>query len=88
MALASAVLLAASGQLGYGEVISHHLREGFGTAKADASRSGAWMQMALDTVTSTAGAAVMGQSPDRVAVLQDASVGGGSSSLPSFPVKN
>lgn len=89
MALASAVLLAASGQLGYGEVISHHMREGFGTAKADPARANAWMQMALDTVTSTAGAAVMGQSPDRVAVLQDATAGGGGSAkLPSFPAKN
>ncbi|MFC4670072.1 peptidoglycan-binding protein [Seohaeicola nanhaiensis] len=88
MALASAVLLAAAGQLGYGEVISHHMREGFGTAKADPAGSNAWMQMALESVTSTAGAAVMGQSPDRVAVLQDATVGGGSAALPAFPAKN
>lgn len=90
MALASAVLLTAAGQLGYGEAVSHHMREGFGTAKADAGKSGAWMKIALDAVTSTAGAAVMGQSPDRVAVLQDASGGQGSNAaaLPVFPSNN
>ncbi|TMV12743.1 peptidoglycan-binding domain-containing protein [Arenibacterium halophilum] len=89
MALASAVLLSAAGQLGYGEAVSHHMREGFGTAQADAAKSGAWMSLALNAVTSTAGAAVMGQSQDRVAVLQDASQGsasgGASAGLPVFP---
>ncbi len=90
MALASAVLLSAAGQLGYAEAVSHHMREGFGTTKADAGRSGAWMKIAIDAVTTTAGAAVMGQSPDRVAVLQDASGGQGSNAaaLPVFPSNN
>lgn len=87
MALASAVLLAAAGQLGYGEAISHHMREGFGTPKTDAAKANAWMKLALDSVTQTSGAAVMGQSPDRVAVLQDAT-GGGSSSAAALPVFN
>ena len=84
MALASAILLSAAGQLGYGEAVSHHMREGFGTAKADAQKSDAWMKLALDSVKSTAGAAVMGQSPDRVAVLEEAS--GGASSSAALPV--
>ena len=89
IALASAVLLAGAGQLGYGEAVSHHMREGFGTTKADAQKAGAWMNLALNAVTSTAGAAVMGQSPDRVAVLQDASGGKSSSAaLPAFPSNN
>ena len=90
MALASAVLLASAGQLGYGEAVSHHMREGFGTSKADASKSTAWMNLAMDSVSSTAGAAVMGQSPDRVAVIEEAlsGSGGGASSaaLPVFSV--
>ncbi|WP_458877515.1 peptidoglycan-binding domain-containing protein [Arenibacterium sp. CAU 1754] len=89
MALASAVMLSSAGQLGYGEAVSHHMREGFGTTQTDAQKAGAWMTLALDAVSSTAGAAVMGQSPDRVAVLQDAmsggQQGGGVAKLPSFP---
>ena len=84
MALASAILLTAAGQLGYGEAVSHHMREGFGTAKVDAQKAGAWMKRGLDSVKSTAGAAVMGQSPDRVAVLEEAS--GGASASATLPV--
>ena len=86
MALASAVLLTAAGQLGYGEAVSHHMREGFGTAKTDKAKSDAWMKLALETVTNTAGTAVMGQSPERVAVLEDAinGSGGGGAALPVF----
>lgn len=92
MALASAVLLTSAGQLGYGEAVSHHMREGFGTTQASAPQAGAWMTFALDAVSSTPGAAVMGQSPDRVAVLQDAMRGGapanGVAALPAFPSTN
>jgi len=89
MALASAVLLVSAGQLGYGEAVSHQMREGLGTAKADPAQADAWMKLALDTVTTTAGTAVMGQSPDRVAVLQDATNGSSSGgALPVFPSNN
>ncbi|MBK0326921.1 peptidoglycan-binding protein [Rhodobacteraceae bacterium F11138] len=89
MALASAVVLVAGGQTGYGEMVSHHLREGFGTSKASAQQSGTWMNMALNSL-SNGGTAVMGQSSDRVAVLRDAMQGGSSpsgavSALPVFP---
>lgn len=89
MALASAVLLTAAGQKDYGEMVSHHMREGFGTAKATPQQSDAWMNMALNSLGS-GGATVLGQSSDRVAVLKEAMQGGSSASnsaaaLPVFP---
>ncbi|MDK3075225.1 peptidoglycan-binding domain-containing protein [Sedimentitalea sp. JM2-8] len=75
MALASAVLLAGAGQEGYGEMISHHMREGFGTPKATAQQAGAWMTLALDSLAN-GGAPAVGQSSDRVAVLKAAMQGG------------
>lgn len=90
MALASAVLLAGAGQTGYAEMVSHHMREGFGTTAASAQQSGAWMKMATDSLAA-GGTAVLGQSSDRVAVLNAAMQGGNSPSsnaaaaLPVFP---
>jgi len=89
MALASSVLLASGGQLGYGEMVSHQMREGFGTARATPQQSGAWMGLAIDSLAG-GGTAVLGQSADRVAVLKDAMQGGSSpsgavSALPVFP---
>ncbi len=78
MALASAVLLASAGQLGYGEMVSHHMREGFGTAKTSPQQSGAWMNLAMDSLAG-GGSTVLGQSSDRVAVLKEAMQGGSSS---------
>lgn len=84
MALASAVLLTAAGESGYGEIISHQMREGFGTAKAQPGAAGAWMKQALDSAASGS-PMVLGQSPDRIAVLSEASGAAyGSASLPSF----
>ncbi len=79
MALASAVLLASGGQLGYGEMVSHHMREGFGTAQASPQQSGAWMGLAIDSLAG-GGSSVLGQSSDRVAVLKEAMSGGSSPS--------
>ena len=92
MALASAVLLTAAGQMGYGEAVSHQMREGFGTSRTDAAKAGEWMKLALDTVGRNPAAAVMGQSADRVAVLQGAMSatpgGAGTAALPVFPSNN
>ncbi|WP_369953341.1 peptidoglycan-binding domain-containing protein [Sedimentitalea sp. XS_ASV28] len=89
MALASSVLLASAGQRGYGEMVSHHTREGFGTAKASSQQSGAWMNLALEA-SAAGGSPVLGQSSDRVAVLREAMQGGSSGSnsaaLPVFTV--
>ncbi|WP_425043971.1 peptidoglycan-binding domain-containing protein [Primorskyibacter sp. S87] len=81
MALASGVLLASAGQPGYGEIVSHHLREGFGAARAAPQVTGAWMQMAITSAPNNP--RVLGQSPDRLAVLATAQNAGGA--LPSFP---
>lgn len=90
MAMASGVLLASAGELGYGEIVSHHLREGFGTARGQGSVSGDWMRMALNAAQS--GATVLGQTPDRIAVLSTALNGAvpqtGTAALPAFPTNN
>lgn len=85
MAVASALLLTAAGQLGYGEVVSHHLREGFGVAQAQPQLAADWMRMSVNAVQN-GGALVLGQSPDRLAVLNAATNGGaGGGGLPTFP---
>lgn len=85
MAVASAVLLTAAGQLGYGEAVAHHLREGFGVAQAQPQLASDWMKMALNAV-SNGGTAVLGQSPERLAVLSEATSGSsGGAGLPAFP---
>ena len=91
MALASAVLLAAGGQLGYSEMISHQMREGLGTSQVSAQKAGEWMTLALGAMQG-GGATVLGQSPDRAAVLNAALQGGGAqtgaAALPVFPSSN
>lgn len=88
MALASAVLLASGGALGYSEIVSHQLREGLGAKRAAGQISGAWMNLALDAMTDGADT-VLGQSPDRMAVLSAAMKNAGqastASALPVFP---
>ncbi len=85
MALASAVLLSAGGEAGYGEMISHHLRQGMGTQQSKPAAS-AWMQTTLGALDGGA-APVLGQSADRVAVLRAAQGGAvqqGNAVLPTF----
>ena len=79
VALASAVLLTSAGQRGYGEMVSHHLREGFGTMSAAPRLAASWMQVAMTAVAE--GERVLGQTPERVAVIKAASGG----ALPVFP---
>ncbi|MCU9838477.1 peptidoglycan-binding protein [Ruegeria sp. WL0004] len=83
MALASATLLASAGQLGYGEVISHQLRQGFG-APVGMARSGEWMRLALNAAQS--GSSVLGQNAERIAVLSEASTAPATPGLPVFSV--
>lgn len=81
MALASATLLASAGQLGYGEVVSHQLRQGFG-APVGMARAGEWMRLALNAAQS--GSGVLGQTSERVAVLNEASTS--AAAAPAIPV--
>lgn len=84
MALASAVLVTSAGQQGYGEAVSHHLREGLGIDQPAPQQAGVWMQMALSAAGN--GAEVLGQTPDRIAVLTAASATPSSqAALPVFP---
>ncbi|SDD51259.1 peptidoglycan-binding domain-containing protein [Ruegeria marina] len=80
MALASATLLASAGQLGYGEMVSHQLRQGFG-APIGMARAGEWMRLALNAAQS--GSGVLGQTPERIAVLTQAS---SAPAVPGLPV--
>ncbi|TMV08018.1 peptidoglycan-binding protein [Ruegeria sediminis] len=84
MALASAVLLSAAGQQGYGEVVGHQLREGIGVAKATGPQPGEWMRLALDAAQS--GNTVLGQTPERLAVLNAAMSPAGASATTTLPV--
>ncbi|MBI6630007.1 peptidoglycan-binding domain-containing protein [Pontibaca salina] len=87
MALASAVLLSSVGQLGYAEAVSHHLRGGFGTAKASERQATSWMTQALKALNE-GGVMAMGQSSERIAVLAAATgndtAGDGATALPVF----
>jgi len=78
VALASAVLLTSAGQGGYGEMVSHQLREGFGTLSPAPQQAASWMQVAMTAVAN--GQTVLGQDQGRAQVLQAASGG----ALPVF----
>jgi len=82
VALASAVLLTSAGQGGYGEMVSHQLREGFGTLSAAPQQAASWMQVAMTAVAN--GQTVLGQNQGRAQVLQAASGG----ALPVFGTAN
>ncbi len=85
LALASAVLLASGGQLGYGEIVSHQLREGFGTTATSPQVSSDWMSLAL-TAMAAGNPMVLGQSPDRIAVLTAAMKASGQPGVAALPV--
>ncbi len=85
MALAAGVLLSTAGKPGYGEIVSHHMAQGFGVTGADPDLSNAWMDFALKA--ETGGNRVLGQTPDRLAILAAASGQEvqDTASLPAFP---
>ncbi len=85
VALASAVLLAAGGERGYGEIVSHHMREGIATPRTAPQQSGEWMSLALNAMSGV-NPAVLGQSADRVAVLTAAMKLAGQSGGATLPV--
>lgn len=89
MALASAVLLTSAGQRGYGEVVSHQMREGVGTARTAPQQSNLWMSLGLNGMVG-ANPPVLGQSAERAAVLSAAMATGGAATatLPVFPSSN
>jgi peptidoglycan hydrolase-like protein with peptidoglycan-binding domain len=85
MALASAVLLASGGELGYGEVVSHQMREGFASTPTSPQMAGEWMTLALTAMVGGS-SMVLGQSADRVAVLKAAMESNGQTGVAALPV--
>jgi hypothetical protein len=72
MALSGALLAFSIGQLPYGEVMAHHLREGFGVS-ADMPSAVTWYDTALGALEQNATPAFLpSQSADRVAVMRAA----------------
>ena len=75
LASVSAIALTAGGEKPYAEVVSHHLREGFGVVASPAA-SNAWMGMALSSLNAgDAPVFLPGQSKERAAVLAAALAG-------------
>jgi hypothetical protein len=71
VAIGSALLLTAMGEPAYGELLGHHLTQGFGTtAKPDLAM--AWYQTSFDAINNGATAVFVPGNPDRNALIQDA----------------
>lgn len=90
IALGAALIMVGIDQAAYGEVVAHHLREGFG-ATASPARAEAWMSRTLSSLDGGATPAFLpNQSADRVALLRAAMAGEtaapAGAGLPSFGV--
>jgi len=72
MALGAALILTATGTAGYGELVAHHLREGFGDQSAHPARAKAWMDATLAALDANPDKAAPGQSEQRIAQLNAA----------------
>lgn len=96
VALGSGLVLAALGERAYGELMGHHLSQGFGVSK-NPSQARPWYEMGLEAAESQAlfapgqpertdviRAAVTGEAPAAAPVVPAASDG---NALPSFTVK-
>ncbi|WP_461427150.1 peptidoglycan-binding domain-containing protein [Gymnodinialimonas sp.] len=71
MAMGSALMLVASGEPAYGELIGHHLREGFGIA-ANGASAGDWYDISLTAVESGAPAVFNPADPGRLPLIRQA----------------
>lgn len=71
MAMGSALMLVASGEFAYGELIGHHLREGFGLA-ADDAKAEAWYTMSLTAVQAGAPAVFSPTDAGRMPLIRQA----------------
>lgn len=91
VALGAALLLAAVGERAYGELIGHHLAQGFGTSKRpDLARD--WYEIGVAAVAAGAPAPFLPGQPERVELIRAAALGGGApaqvapAAMPSFGV--
>lgn len=90
IALASALVMVGTDEAAYGELIGHHMREGFGTP-ASRAQSEAWLTTSLASLEGGAAPVFLpNQSAERIALMrmamaaEPASTGGGA--LPTFTV--
>jgi peptidoglycan hydrolase-like protein with peptidoglycan-binding domain len=87
MAVGSALMLVALGEPAYGELLGHHLREGFGATTRPDLASG-WYNASISALEQGATPAFMPGQPERTALLRAATlqVGGGNAGLAPQPV--
>ena len=86
VALGSALLLFAMGDHVYGELMGHHLAQGFGTSKrVDAAR--VWYAEGLKAVDNGAPAVFAPGQPERTELLRKASMSLGTSNSSATPVQ-
>ena len=73
MAVGSALLLSSMGEAAYGELLGHHLLEGFGTTtRRDLAAE--WYNASLTAIENGAAPAFMPGQPERVELLRKASL--------------
>ncbi len=86
IALGSALVLVALGEGVYGELMGHHLAQGFGTSKR-ADLSLAWYEMGLDAVEGGGRAVFAPGQPSRQSLIRKAAyqLGGGQSDAAATP---
>lgn len=85
MAVGSSLILVSMGEPAYGELMGHHLREGFGTTKrSDLAMQ--WYEASLTAVEGGSAPAFMPGQPERTPLLRQATVmlqGGATGALPT-----
>ncbi|THH37427.1 peptidoglycan-binding protein [Aliishimia ponticola] len=74
VSLASSLMLVALGEQVYGELIGHHLSQGFGVSKRPDLAQG-WYKMTTDALAAGAPGVFAPGQPERAALLQKASLG-------------
>ena len=77
MALASALALSSQGEASYGELVGHHLREGFGTAANDAAAQN-WLLSTVDAIEAGVPAAFLAAEASGRGAIIRAAYGAGS----------
>ncbi len=87
MAVGSALMLVALGEPAYGELLGHHLREGFGTTNRPDLAAG-WYNASISALEQGAAPAFMPGQPERTTLLRAATlqIGGGSGAVALQPV--
>jgi peptidoglycan hydrolase-like protein with peptidoglycan-binding domain len=82
MALGSALMLVALGEPAYGELLGHHLREGFGTTTRPDLAAG-WYDASITALERGAAPAFMPGQPERAALLRAATMQMGAAPAPA-----